>query len=239
MLWSFSSANQVFQIFDIKAFGSYTIEDTRYSDNPAIELLILGALSLFLTITNVLCVYLMGYIVLRIKVEVAPSASEEERQFWKHDIPIARDYNKTINAEDGRRIRQHLDDYLNNHAENFQGVAAELLKQDLYPNVHTWSPLMHKFTNKKDQIRPSVLDLDSYYKSMTSTSNHNRKHSEPISTPKGSKSAVNHNPGPSSSHVRVHRQTTYVDIESNSNDEAVNYGKFLVTPAKVDDLLKN
>ncbi|XP_070490390.1 uncharacterized protein [Chironomus tepperi] len=235
LLWSFSNVNQVFQILDIKAFGSYTIEDTKYSQNPAVELLILGALSLFLTITNVICVYLMGYVFLRIKIEVAPLSTEEERQFWKHDIPIARDYNKTINAEDGRRIREQLEDYLNSDTENFQGVAAELLRQDLYPNTHTWSPLMNKLSSKNEQPRPSVIDFNSYYNSMAREHNRsNLKHSDPIKTPKASKSSSYHNTASSSE--PVNRHTTFVEIEGGSNDDARNYGKFVVTPAK-DDLL--
>ncbi|KAL7016194.1 hypothetical protein ACKWTF_009956 [Chironomus riparius] len=230
LLWSFSSVNQVFQFLDITAFGSYTIEETKYSQNPAVELLILGALSLFLTITNVICVYFMGYIFLRIKIEVAPLSTEEERQFWRHDIPIARDYNKTINAEDGRRVRQQLDDYLNSETRNFRGVAAELLRHDLYQNTHTWAPLIQKFNSKIDQPRQSVIDLDSYYKSMTNSSDHKTKHSEPIETPKTS---THYNPGSSSQ--PVNRQTIFVDIESTSNDDAISYGKFVVTPAK-DDL---
>ena len=172
----------------------------------------------------------MGYIFLRIKIEVAPFSTEQERQFWRHDIPIARDYNKTLNGEDGRKIKQEFEEYLKSETRNFRGVAAELLRQDLYQNTHTWSPLMQKFNSKIDQPRQSVINFDSYYKSMTSSNDHNKhflKHSDPIKTPK---SSLHYNPGTSSQ--PVNRQTIFVDIESTSNDDAISYGKFKVTPAK-------
>jgi hypothetical protein len=229
-LWSFSSVNQIFQFLDIEAFGLISLEKTNYSQNPAVELLVLGALSLILTVTNVICVYLMGYVFLRIKIEVATLSTEEERQFWKHDVPIARDYNKTLIADDGRRLREQLDEYLN--TDNFRGVGAELLKQDLYPHTHTWSPIMQKLSSKKDQPRPSVIEFNSYYKSMTSSDDQNKsvvKQSEPIATPKASTSS--HNTHESLSEP-LRRQTTYVDIESYPDNEGKVYGKFKVTPAK-------
>lgn len=162
-MWSYSSANVAFQFFGIQPSEKLLIEHPTYHNNPAIEFVILGSLSLFLTILNVICVYFMGYIFLRIKIEVAPVSTEEERQFWKHDIPITRDYNKTLHTEDGRRLRDELDNYVESDTEDFKGVAAELLKQEFYPYTHTWSPLMHKIS-RKDQKRTSVMD---FYKSMT------------------------------------------------------------------------
>lgn len=77
-----------------------------YSDNQAIELLNLGLISLCVTLTNVLCIYGISCIVLKVK-EVAP-VSDEQRQFWKHDIKIARAYNKTVNADEGKTLAEEL-----------------------------------------------------------------------------------------------------------------------------------
>lgn len=196
--------------------------------------MVLGGLSLFLTLTNVICVYIMGYVFLRIKIEVAPLSTDEERQFWKHDIPIARDYNKIVNDDEGRRLRDQLDDYLNSETGTFQGVAAELLRQDLSPNMHTWSPLMHKLGTKREKQRPSVIDINTYFKSMQSRDKNQPKHSEPIATPKASKSSAHHNPGTSSE--PLNRHATFVEIEGGPDDGAISYRKFVVTPAK-DDLM--
>lgn len=47
------------------------IKSRRYSDNQATELAVLGGISMCLTLSNVLCVYLMGILVLKVK-EIAP-----------------------------------------------------------------------------------------------------------------------------------------------------------------------
>lgn len=220
-----------------------------HSENQAIELLILGSLSLFLTITNVICVYFMGYIFLCIKIEVAPLSTEEERQFWKHDVPIARDYNKTLNAEEGKKLKEQLDEFREAPTDNFNGVAAELLKQDLYQNTHTWSPLMQKFNSRKDHQRKTVMDFNDFCKSMTpktpadsthhSRSHNNSKHerihfvkvSEPIATPSSSNSQHNQD---SFSEPTIRRKTTFIAASSTSNDEDKMHRKFIVTPAKDD-----
>jgi hypothetical protein len=56
----------------------------------------MGLISLCLTTVNVISIFIMAYLVLKIK-EVAPysSMSASTRRFWKEDIKIARDYNKT------------------------------------------------------------------------------------------------------------------------------------------------
>ncbi|PSN29722.1 hypothetical protein C0J52_24856 [Blattella germanica] len=86
-----------------------------YSDTPAIELAVLGAVSLGLTFVNIVCIFISGILVLKIK-EVAPRNSRDEEQFWKHDIKLARDYNRTLTGQDADdlKARPSLKDLQNN-----------------------------------------------------------------------------------------------------------------------------
>lgn len=139
------------------------MKEPTYSENQALELLSLGGISLCVTLTNVLCVYVMGYIFLKVK-EVAPVSSADQRQFWKHDIKIARDYNKTIQAEEGRKFKEELAPFHGNASENFKGVGAELLRQSHYPHTNTWSPLtLRHFRKEVGNTRTSVHDFDSHH----------------------------------------------------------------------------
>ncbi|KAH8355516.1 hypothetical protein KR084_003966 [Drosophila pseudotakahashii] len=59
-----------------------------YSALLSVELLVCAAVSMALTLLNIVCVWLMGVVVLRIK-EVAP-AVRRHQQFWRHDVRTAR-----------------------------------------------------------------------------------------------------------------------------------------------------
>lgn len=105
----------------------------------------------------------MGYLFLRLKIEVAPLLTDEERQFWKHDVPIARDYNKTLNADDGKKLGEELLEFCEHESDNFRGVGAELLRQDFYNHqTHTWSPLNHRYhqdlENLKDVLNKTTIN---------------------------------------------------------------------------------
>jgi hypothetical protein len=108
------------------------IKSNFYSDHQSIELLVFGSISMLLTITNVICIYGMGVLFLKIK-EVAPVVSNSHKQFWKHDIKIARDYNKTLHAEDAaaysERMAKELDAFRKFDKEGgLRGVGVELLR---------------------------------------------------------------------------------------------------------------
>lgn len=60
-----------------------------YSTDLSIELLVCAAVSMALTLLNIVCVWLMGVVVLRIK-EVAP-AVQRHQKFWRHDVRTARE----------------------------------------------------------------------------------------------------------------------------------------------------
>lgn len=165
LLWSFSLVHSIFkQEGEGQRFESF-VKDKNYSENQALELLALGGISLCVTLTNVLCVYLMGYIFLKLK-EVAP-VSDGQRQFWKHDIKIARDYNKTIRADEGKKLQEELAQF-DNASDNFKGVGAELLRQSHCPHNNTWSPLTLRHYRKEiHNTRTSLRDLDALYTSLS------------------------------------------------------------------------
>lgn len=146
------------------------VQEHKYSEAEAIELLTLGVISLCMTLTNVLCVYFMGFVFLKVK-EVAP-VSDDQRQFWKHDIKIARDYNKTINADEGRKVQEELNQFQHNTSDNFKGVGAELLRQS-YPHTNTWSPSNLRL---KDSHRMSIRELDTICTSLADKSGTAEKH---------------------------------------------------------------
>lgn len=60
-----------------------------YSDQLPLELIVCAAVSMALTLLNIVCVWLMGVVVLRIK-EVAP-AVQRNQHFWHHDLRTARE----------------------------------------------------------------------------------------------------------------------------------------------------
>lgn len=169
LLWAYSLIHVSFKSTNSEKFSKF-VEDLKYSNNQSIELLILGSISLCMTLTNVLCVYIVGKILIRLKIEVAPVLSDMERQFWKHDVPIARDYNKTLNAEEGKKLIEELAEFRGRESENFRGVGAELLNQEFYPyNHHTWSPFTNRYNRKEPANKSSLRDLEALYKTFRPT----------------------------------------------------------------------
>lgn len=76
------------------------VKSNTWSDHQAMELFVLGSISMAVTISNVVCVYAAGTVFLKIK-EVAPIVSREQRQFWKYDVKVARDFNKSGSSSGG------------------------------------------------------------------------------------------------------------------------------------------
>ncbi|CAH1774287.1 unnamed protein product [Owenia fusiformis] len=85
-----------------------------YMCSMAAETAIMGFISLLLTALNIFFIFLMSYVVLKIK-EVAPhTATSATDIFWKKDIKIARDSYKTTKGSDsvdlGRRFLKEWTD---------------------------------------------------------------------------------------------------------------------------------
>lgn len=142
------------------------IKTSYYSDHQATELAILGSISMTITIINVVCIYIVGYSFLKvytiIKIisliraiklkyfklkikEVAPVVSKSQQQFWKHDVKVARDYNKTIKRTENDRFTGDIATEITDlHGTSTERLALSAhiistLSQPYYQN--TWSPM--------------------------------------------------------------------------------------------------
>lgn len=163
LMWALACLYKIYEA-DGKRYNSI-INTNYYSNHQSIEVAIMGSISMCVTITNVISIYIMGVIFLRIK-EVAPMATQNYRQFWKHDVKIARDYNKTCQVEDATSLRQKLAEEIAGFEAQCdnrgQGVRAEIVRRltqgpmpSIYHHQHTWSPLTHPA-----QYRPSAQELE-------------------------------------------------------------------------------
>ncbi|XP_064617183.1 uncharacterized protein LOC135481265 [Liolophura sinensis] len=84
-----------------------------YSCSMAKETILLGLISLLLTILNILCIFFMSIVVLKIK-EVAPhtATSAAAQSFWKKDIKVARKSYSTVKGPYGATLKkQFLEEY--------------------------------------------------------------------------------------------------------------------------------
>lgn len=148
LLWALSCVYILFEK-DGTRYNS-VIKTSYYSDHQSIELAIFGCISMCVTLTNVICIYFMGILFLKIK-EVSPVASRGQRQFWKHDIKIARDYNKTLHPNDSYTIAlaDELAHYKMHEKETIHGIGAELLRSGAN-NQNTWSPTLNHHHHVRD-----------------------------------------------------------------------------------------
>ncbi|EDW65390.2 uncharacterized protein [Drosophila virilis] len=87
LLWAIALCTRVLHIDQelLKGLSKHR----EYSPHLHIELFVCATVSMALTLLNVVCVWLMGVVVLRIK-EVAP-AVQRDQQFWRHDVRLARE----------------------------------------------------------------------------------------------------------------------------------------------------
>ncbi|XP_055933379.1 uncharacterized protein LOC129963216 isoform X2 [Argiope bruennichi] len=90
------------------------------------ECAVLGIISFLLTILNIICIIIAALIILKIK-EVAPNTTEPAvSRFWKHDVKVARDYNKTLGENEGEDLgKQFLEEWA-----NLNGIDPNTLKND-------------------------------------------------------------------------------------------------------------
>lgn len=94
----------------LEAPSTYSVS---YSTNMAEEALLLGGVSLCLTLLNIFCIVMMGIIVLKIK-EVAPDKeTPNTRRFWSHDIREVRNYNRTLTGKEAKSLISRIHDDIN------------------------------------------------------------------------------------------------------------------------------
>lgn len=100
---------------------------------------------------------------------MAPIASKDQarRRFWKHDIKIARDYNKTLEAEEAgcmlTKLSQELAAYHQSNVKpNQLHYSTDLAKDNTKINIKrsefTWSPCTH-FSKKSREIKEMYENL--------------------------------------------------------------------------------
>ncbi|XP_037052297.1 uncharacterized protein LOC119085886 [Bradysia coprophila] len=157
LLWALALLFMVHR--DNEKIYNSVIKSTMYSENQAVELAILGTISMAVTVINVICIYGAGILFLKIK-EVAPMVSKNQQQFWKHDVKVARDYNKTLGAGEGVSLKEKV---LEDLAE-IQGNNIRTLNSERYSNQHTWSPMMR--TGARTSRMP-IQELEKLYSNQT------------------------------------------------------------------------
>ncbi|XP_052893238.1 uncharacterized protein LOC128300999 [Anopheles moucheti] len=152
------------------------IKTQIYSENQGLELFTLGCMSMSLTLLNIFCIYLAGVVFLIIK-EVAPVVPKDQKQFWKHDIKIARDYNRTLHTNDGHSMSKNLMQELttlHHNNETTGGLRGDyLLNSASKGNQNTWSP-RHNY-HQRDH-RPTIQELEALYLSLSANTAENQFH---------------------------------------------------------------
>lgn len=174
VLWALSLLCLLFGSQDTRY--SAVVKTHIYSDNQTVELFTLGCMSMCLTLLNVVCIYLMGVIFLKIK-EVAPIVNKDQKQFWRHDIKIARDYNKTLHTMDGMSMSKQLIHELTamHQGQDADGrqYGSDRWLNTIQRNQHTWSP-RHNY-HQRDH-RPTVQELEALYLSLSVNPSENQYH---------------------------------------------------------------
>uniref|UniRef100_A0A0K8V4S4 Uncharacterized protein MJ1221 n=1 Tax=Bactrocera latifrons TaxID=174628 RepID=A0A0K8V4S4_BACLA len=141
VLWALALIYTLFETDDSRF--NIVVKSHSFSNNQATELVTLGAISMLVTISNIICVYIMGVLVLKVK-EIAPAISRNHREFWKHDIKIARGLPK--NGIDTNAL---IDEFANLPQEDQKtlGIDYDLLRTlrlDDASYQNTWSPISNR-----------------------------------------------------------------------------------------------
>uniref|UniRef100_A0A182Q8K0 DUF389 domain-containing protein n=1 Tax=Anopheles farauti TaxID=69004 RepID=A0A182Q8K0_9DIPT len=187
------------------------IKTQIYSENQGIELFTLGCMSMSLTLLNIFCIYLAGVVFLIIK-EVAPVVPKDQKQFWKHDIKIARDYNRTLHTNDGHSMSKNLMQELtslHHNNDTIGGLRGDyLLNSASKGNQNTWSP-RHNY-HQRDH-RPTIQELEALYLSLSANTAENQfhyssHHAAPhfLNFDRLSTSPTQHRRGNSSNPINIH-----------------------------------
>ncbi|XP_064537324.1 uncharacterized protein LOC135427677 isoform X1 [Drosophila montana] len=137
LLWALACIYKLYESDD--SLYVNVVKSRKYSQHQGTELAVLGSISMCLTLSNVLCVYLMGILVLKVK-QIAPVIGRSNRQFWMHDIKVSRG--------DAALIDELL---ANLTKEDKQVINGDLLRHlDETAYQHTWSPrsMRHSFSTQ-------------------------------------------------------------------------------------------
>ncbi|XP_017772058.1 PREDICTED: uncharacterized protein LOC108559324 [Nicrophorus vespilloides] len=207
-----------------------------YSTDRFIELTTLGAVSLCLTFVNIICIYFAGILVFKIK-EVAPISNKDHarRQFWKHDIKVTRNYNKTLQKEEAKKMKakflkelgmaKRSDDGQSDHLHHSTEINREEVEKSEKKTQYTWSPCT--MVSK----RPTIQELQDLYNNLVRESPKNSPKLIPKTVRKLSQIFAN------SPDVASSRDSVIIPISepSTSNHQPTTCGrKFTVTPCELE-----
>lgn len=111
--------------------------------------------------------------------EVAPIIPKDQKQFWNHDIKIARDYNKTMHTMDGMTMNKQLLQELSHfrpQSETDKQGSERWLNTIGRAGQNTWSPRHH---HHQREHRPTIQELEALYLSLSANSTDNQSHYPP------------------------------------------------------------
>lgn len=84
--------------------------------------------------------------------------SKSQQQFWKHDVKVARDYNRTVGSTDGTSLKEKLlNDLARLHGSEYRRLSNERSRR--FSNQYTWSPMMRGTRTS----RMSIQELEKVY----------------------------------------------------------------------------
>ncbi|KRF85590.1 uncharacterized protein [Drosophila virilis] len=137
LLWALACIYKLYENDDTLYVN--VVKSRKYSQHQGTELAVLGSISMCLTLSNVLCVYLMGILVLKVK-QIAPVIGRSNRQFWMHDIKVSRG--------DAALIDELLANLTKEDKQVINGNLLRHLDETAYQ--HTWSPrsMRHSFSTQ-------------------------------------------------------------------------------------------
>ncbi|XP_017075335.2 uncharacterized protein LOC108110703 [Drosophila eugracilis] len=241
LLWAVACIYKFFEHDD--SLYVDVIKSRRYSDNQAKELAVLGAISMCLTLSNVLCVYLMGILVLKIK-EIAPVIGRKNRQFWKHDIKLARHGKVETESEILNELMANL---ANEDQQALDSLNRQFLRHlDESHYQHTWSPLSnrHSFSMHPPGAGISTIHrLEQLYASRIGGGQppvERRQRHSVVSRPSQRSHEVSIQLSPPQVRPRFASMPSQVGKVEPTTESAIQVAKskrFTVTPARVDEQL--
>lgn len=123
-----------------------------FPHNIIYECLVLGIVSLFLTLVNVLSMYLSGLLFLKIK-EITPEIiqSSSTARFFKEDIKIAREYNreqcKHKNMPDGDFGQEIISEWADANGLNAHQIFSDKSPESRAIQLHTLRDIMSDVEN--------------------------------------------------------------------------------------------
>ncbi|XP_065088980.1 uncharacterized protein LOC135710359 isoform X1 [Ochlerotatus camptorhynchus] len=177
ILWSLSLLSSIFGKAPDQRYSTVT-QTNFYSETQSVELFCLGCMSFCLTLVNVCCIYIMGIFILWVK-EVAPIVPKDQKQFWNHDIKIARDYNKTMHTMDGMTMNKQLLQELSHfrpQSETDKQGSERWLNTIGRAGQNTWSPRHH---HHQKEHRPTIQELEALYLSLSANNTDTQSHYPP------------------------------------------------------------